>query len=115
MKKIFIFFCFNLIFLSPALADWKKFGDFDNGSYYVETKSITRQSGYLYFWKMIDFRSVKVYIQGDCKIKRIKTLSYEFYTGRRGTGKVEQQESVNKNWKYPPPGRVDHALLKKLC
>ena len=43
-----------------------------------------------------NYYSVKVYIKGDCKIKRIKTLSYVFSTGRKGMGESDQQESVNK-------------------
>ena len=62
-----------------------------------------------------NYYSVKVYIKGDCKIKRIKTLSYVFSTGRKGMGESDQQESVNKNWKYPTPESIDYSLLKKLC
>ena len=60
-------------------------------------------------------QSMKIYIKGDCKIKRIKTLSYIMYAGRKGTGESEIQESQNKNWKYPTPESVDYALLKELC
>ena len=96
--------------------------DYDD---YKQTNSIIKESGYIYFWKMIDYSepivessnyySVKVYIKGDCKIKRIKTLSYVFSTGRKGMGQSDQQESVNKNWKYPTPESIDYSLLKKLC
>ena len=48
-------------------------------------------------------------------VKKIKTLTYVFYTGKKGTGESEQQESVNKNWKYPTPESIDYSLLKKLC
>ena len=72
---------------------------------------------------MIDFeeqdeygnRSVQVYIKGDCNVKRIKTLSYIFFTEPMGRGSSDQQQSANKDWKYPRPGSVDSSLLKKLC
>ena len=125
MKKIFLFILFSLIFSSSSFAEWKKYGNTENGEYFVETNSIIKESGYIYFWKMIDYSepivessnyySVKVYIKGDCKIKRIKTLSYVFSTGRKGMGQSDQQESVNKNWKYPTPESIDYSLLKKLC
>ena len=126
MKKILLFIFLSLIFCNSSFAEWKKFGNINGnkGKYYVDTDSIIKESGYLYFWKMNDYiepiepskyYSVKVYIKGDCKIKRIKTLSYVFYTGNKGTGESEQQESQNKNWKYPTPENIDSVLLSKLC
>lgn len=124
MKKLFLYIFFTLIFCGSSFAEWKKYGDTLNGEYFIEKKSISKESGYIYFWKMVDYSvpisdsdyySVKVYIQGDCKIKRIKTLSYVFYTGRKGRGEADQQEVANKNWKYPTPNTVDYSLLEKLC
>ena len=125
MKKIFfLIISIALIFCNSVCADWKKFGNSTDGEYFVETDTVRKESGYIFFWKMIDyskpiidsnFNSVKVYIKGDCKIKKIKTLTYVFYTGRKGTGDSDQQESVNKNWKYPVPESVDYSLLEDLC
>ena len=125
MKKIFfLIISIALIFCNPVFADWKKFGKSTDSEYFVETDTVRKESGYIFFWKMIDhskplldsnFNSVKVYIKGDCKIKKIKTLTYVFYTGRKGTGDSEQQESANKNWKYPVPESVDYSLLEDLC
>ena len=124
MKKLLLIISLTLIFCNSVFADWKKFGNTKDGEYFVEKDSIIKESGYIYFWKMIDYSkplldtnyySVKVYIKGDCKVKKIKTLTYVFYTGRKGTGESEQQESENKNWKYPIPESVDYSLLEKLC
>ncbi len=125
MKKIFfLIISIALIFCNSVFADWKKFGNSTDSEYFVETDTVRKESGYIFFWKMIDyskplldsnFNSVKVYIKGDCKIKKIKTLTYVFYTGRKGTGESEQQESANKNWKYPVPESVDYSLLEDLC
>ena len=125
MKKLFfLIISIALIFCNSVFADWKKFGDTTDGEYFVEIDTVQKESGYIFFWKMNDyskpildtnFYSVKVYIKGDCKIKKIKTLTYVFYTGRKGTGDSEQQESENKNWKYPVPESVDYSLLKDLC
>ena len=125
MKKIFLIISVTLFFCNSVFADWEKFGDATKGGeYFVEKDTIIKESGYIYFWKMIDspkpfldtnFYSVKVYIKGDCKVKKIKTLTFVFYTGKKGTGESEQQESVNKNWKYPTPESVNYSILKKLC
>ena len=125
MKKIFLIISVTLFFCNSVFADWEKFGDATKGGeYFVEKDTIIKESGYIYFWKMIDspkpfldtnFYSVKVYIKGDCKVKKIKTLTFVFYTGKKGTGESEQQESVNKNWKYPTPESINYSILKKLC
>ncbi len=125
MKKIFLIISVTLFFCNSVFADWEKLGDTEKGGeYFVEKDTIIKESGYIYFWKMIDspkpfldtnFYSVKVYIKGDCKVKKIKTLTYVFYTGKKGTGESEQQESVSKNWKYPTPESINYSLLKKLC
>ena len=101
-------------------------GEIENvnqGKYYIESNSIVKDSGHIFFWKMLSWsgvdeygnQSVKVYIKGDCKIKRIKTLSYVMYTGSKGTGESDTQESENKNWKYPTPESIDYYLLKEVC
>ena len=125
MKKIFLIISVTLFFYNSVFADWVKLGEVERGGeYFVEKDTIIKESGYIYFWKMVDytkpfldsnFYSAKVYIKGDCKVKKIKTLTYVFYTGKKGTGESEQQESVNKNWKYPTPESIDYSLLKKLC
>ena len=126
MKKLFGIVVLIFMFSSLAFAEWKQFGEVEskkNGKYYVDTDSIIKESGYLYFWKMIGWegpdeygnQSVKVYIEGDCKVRRIKTLSYIFFTGRLGKGSSDQQEVANKDWKYPPPGSIDANLLRDLC
>ncbi len=125
MKKIFLIISVTLFFCNSVFAEWEKFGDTTKGGeYFVEKDTIIKESGYIYFWKMVDspkpfldtnFYSVKVYIKGDCKVKKIKTLTFVFYTGKKGTGESEQQESVNKNWKYPTPESVNYSILKKLC
>ena len=37
------------------------------------------------------------------------------YTGSKGTGESDTQESENKNWKYPTPESIDYYLLKEVC
>ena len=126
MKKLSLYIFLGLLFSSLAFAEWKQFGEIasrKNGKYFVDTDSIIKETGYLYFWKMLDwegpdefgFQSVQIYIKGDCKIRRLKTLSYIFFTGRLGKGSSDQQEVANKDWKYPPPGSIDAGLLRDLC
>ena len=126
MKKLVLFILVGIIFSFPSFSEWKEMGGIENenqGKYYIESNSIVKDSGHVFFWKMLSWsgvdeygnQSVKVYIKGDCKIKRIKTLSYVMYTGSKGTGESDTQESENKNWKYPTPESIDYYLLKEVC
>ena len=124
MKKIFLIISFILFFCNSVFADWEKLGEVERGGeYFVEKDTIIKsqdtyilEDGWLYktiSW--FQFLFCKSLYQGDCKVKKIKTLTYVFYTGKKGTGESEQQESENKNWKYPTPESIDFSLLKKLC
>ena len=126
MKKLVLFILVGIIFSFPSFSEWKEMGEIENenqGKYYIESNSIVKDSGNVFFWKMLSWRganeygtqSVKIYIKGDCKIKRIKTLSYVMYTGSKGTGESETQESKNINWKYPTPENIDYNLLEEVC
>ena len=54
MKKIFLIISVTLFFCNSVFADWEKFGDAEEGAvYYVEKDTIIKESGYIYFWKMV--------------------------------------------------------------
>ena len=126
MRKLVLFILVGINFSFPSFSEWKEMGEINNynqGKYYIDSNSIVKDSGNVFFWKMLSWRganeygtqSVKIYIKGDCKIKRIKTLSYVMYTWSKGTGESETQEPENINWKYPTPESVDYNLLKEVC
>ena len=61
--------------------------------------------------------SNKVYTQGDCKLFRIKTLSFSFHKEPMGGGTGDVQEPVKamQGWNYPTPNSVNEAILKSVC
>ena len=73
MKKIFLIISFILFFCNSVFADWEKLGEVERGGeYFVEKDTSQKESGYIYFWKMVDytkpfldsnFYSAKVYIK----------------------------------------------------
>tara|TARA_B100001540_G_scaffold255079_1_gene232147 strand:- start:356 stop:691 length:336 start_codon:yes stop_codon:yes gene_type:complete len=107
-----------------VFAEWVEFGNSDKGKFYINFDTIKIDSGYLYFWQMQDYSNVidefgnmsdAVYIMSDCSLNRIKTLSYIWYKKPMGLGEYRQEESYNKDWKYPAPGSVYMYLLDNLC
>ena len=133
MKKLLGIVVMALLWCNVGVADlhtnphkWTEFGNLEDnkGKYYVDKDSMVEDAGYLIFWKMVDFiepikstkyYSVRIFIKGDCKMNRIKSLVYVYYIGSKATGESDIKESTDKRWKYPTPEKIDSIILSKLC
>ena len=123
MKKFLGILVLGLLWCNVGFAEWLKVGKTDDVIAYLEIDRIKSDSNYVYYWEMMDFferdkygdLSVQRYIQGDCNIIRFKTLQYVYYDGKMGTGKMESEDSVIKDWKYYRPGAVGEKVLQKAC
>ena len=122
LKTIFI--TLTIGFISNVVAEWVEVAKYEGGgTAYLEIDTIKKADGYVYYWTMTDnlvpdeygTLSAQVYIQGDCNKNRVKTLSYVWFTRNMGRGDADQQESINKNWKYPSPGTLMLSTLNKVC
>ncbi len=112
------------MFSSPSYAKWTKTGENAKGNtYYVDFERMRKVDGYVYFWELTDFLkpdewgslSVKGYLQGDCKLFRVKNLSYSFHNEPMGGGTGETFNLKNPEWKYPTPNSVGETTLKQVC
>lgn len=118
-----ILITFTIGFTQNVSAEWLGIYEIEGGgTAYIETDTIKKADGFIYYWDMQDhlvpqrgFLSTQVYHQADCKRSRVKTLSYIFYKRNMGRGESEQQESVNKNWKYPSPDSIMMGMLNYAC
>ena len=115
---------FLTVLSTPVFADWTKLGkNVDGRTFYVDFERIRKHDGYVYFWELGDFLkptkygdlSAKVYKEGDCKLFRVKTLSYSFHKEPMGGGTGDVEEPVKKGWKYPQPNSTGEAILKSVC
>ena len=117
---------FTVMFSSTSFAEWTKVTEDTKGTTtYVDFERIRKHGGYVYWWELGDnlkpteygFLSAKVYIQGDCKLFRIKYLSLSFHKEPMGggTGDVIQPKGDQTNWKYPSPNSPAEAILKSVC
>ena len=108
--------------------EWTKVSENEEGMIsYVNFEEIKKHDGYIYFWEMRNFLepgeirtrplSAKAYTQCDCKLFRIKNLSYSFYKERwAGGGEVGDRISPEKpEWIYPDPNTILEAMIKKVC
>ena len=119
-------FLLSLMFSSPSYSEWTKvIENIEGNTFYVDFERIRKVDGYVYRWELGDYLkptergylSGKVYIQGDCKLFRVKFLSSSFHKEPMGGGTGDVQEPVKKHkgWKYPPPNSSIETILKTVC
>jgi len=123
MKKLTILL-FSIFISFNSYSEWMKIGENVNGTVlYIDRDKIKEHNDYVYFWRLLDYLkptklgdiSSKVYIQADCGVNRYKHLSFIFYKQQMGEGEGEQQNPVNTEWQYPPPGSGSESLLDYAC
>jgi hypothetical protein len=125
MKKLIFTLLFStLVFSSPSYAGWTKVGENVRGTFYVDFDRIRQHDGYVYFWELLDLLkpfkseilSVRIYMQGDCKLFRYKYLSDSYYTEPMGNGTPSLSfNTPDKEWNYPPPNHSHEHTLKSVC
>jgi hypothetical protein len=128
MKTLLTIFTllFTMMIPSTSFAEWTKITDSDKGnSFYVDYTRIRKHDGYVYYWRLVDYLkptsfgdlSTKVYLQGDCKSFRQKSLTMSVHKEPMGggTGEVFPPKGERANWKYPTPNSVNETLLKEVC
>ena len=116
----------TLMFSSPSCAKWEKVTDDVYGTtFYLDFGRIRKDDGYVYAWILVDYLktykdgylSGEVYVQGDCKLFRIKSLSYVHHKEPMsgGTGDLQKPTGKNGNWTYPAPNSPGKTILKSVC
>ena len=115
----------TVMFLSPSFAGWTKVTKSLNGdTFYVDFERIRKVDGFVYYWELSDLLkpnkqtlSAKIYIQGDCKLFRHKTLSGSFHTQQMGggAGDTPPVPESHKDWQYSIPDSSGEKTLKVVC
>jgi len=125
MKKLLILL-FSLLISFNSYGKWSKVssaqGDIgvDN---YIDVDTIKKNGKYIYFWKMINhpgmpnegYKSNKSYIQVDCGVKRIKTLSIQFYKLPMVSGIPLTHTPSDPKWEYPSPNSISGDTMRVAC
>jgi hypothetical protein len=126
MKKLTLIFTLlfsTVMFSSPSYAEWTKVTkDTKGNSVYVDFERIRKHDGYVYWWDLADYLkpitqgvlSTKRYNQGDCKLFRIKTLTFFAHTEPMVGGTGSQFTPPDK-WSYPSPNSMNEAIIKRVC
>ena len=124
LAPIVIALTFSVMFSSTSSAEWTRLGEsVDGTTFYVDYERIRKHGGYVYFWMLGDYLkptkfenfSSKRYQQGDCKLFRLKFLSYVHHKQPMGRDTGDSYSPKNPEWIYPPPNSIDEYILKSVC
>ena len=128
MKIFLLVLSFSFLFLKTSFAKWTPIiegsGDVNRGDiFYVDFETLRKVDGFIYIWSLSDYLkptdqgyfSTKTYKELDCKLFRLRSLSYSFHLESmgKGTGKVLNNSSAE--WIYPPPNTVNNLILRNVC
>ncbi len=90
MKKLLLL---SILFfsISAFAIEWHKVGEADGKSFYVDVDNIKQQSGFVYYWELVDFKepifgtlSTISKFKADCSKKKKAMLVTTSYTGQMG-------------------------------
>ena len=125
MKKLLVLI-FSILISFNSYGEWMKVTEsVDGDGFYIDIDTIKEHDGRVYYWRLRDFLkpseggmlSGATYIEGDCKISRIKSLSYSVHYQSMGRGEGEQSLPIGNNgdWRYPSPDDVEKTILDFVC
>jgi len=123
MKNLILIFTLlfsTVFFISPSNAEWTKVDEGGENTFYVDFEIIRKHDGFVYWWELGDYLkpqmgylSAKSYNQGDCKLFRLKVLSYSWHKEPMGGG-TGITVNIPDNWRYPNPKSIDEYKLKSV-
>ena len=122
MKKLLILL-FSILISFNSYGGWEKITEIVDGHvFYVDKDSIKEHNGSVYFWSLVDYpipndngtMSSQSYYQGDCNLKRDKTLSFSFYKKSMGKGESNSFTPPEK-WRYLPSSSASLSILNYVC
>jgi hypothetical protein len=121
MKKILALVW--LLLAMQAHAEWQKFQEMDDGTWYVDPSTRTGDKQ-LRMWILFDqrepvgafgVRSAKTLIETDCKEGWIREISLVVFNDQMGNGSILRNVSPGTLKIYPQPGSAYEKIAQSLC
>jgi hypothetical protein len=126
MKKLLFVLLF--LFSSIVHAQWILVSESDDGQekFFIEKKSITQINQYIRVWVKVEFtsksimstnnniRSARVYEEYDCREKKFRKLSVEFF---KQPNLIDQQAKIDEqaSWTFVAPESNNEGRLIFVC
>ena len=112
---------------SASQAAWLEIGANETGTFYVDPPTIQRSGDIVKMWYLVDFKSTQVdtntksflsskdQSEYDCKQERSRSLYYNNYSEKMGSGKIIFTLKDALQWRPTGSGTIAAALLKIAC
>ena len=115
-----------LVTATAASAEWTVASGDDEVIQYVDKGSIRRNGNLVKMLDLIDFKTVqtvsgdsylsdKAQSEYDCKEEKRRILTFTWFGGKMGTGKVVYSDSDPRKWKPVSPDSFGATLWKMAC
>jgi hypothetical protein len=130
MKKLLLIL-FSLMLSFNSYGEWTFIGqNSDDDSFYIDLDRVKSSEGYVYWWDLGDWvepyedetgiiekpvYSQMEYVQGECAIKRFKTLSTNFYEEPMGEELIYTFNDPEPLWDYFPPNSMGDEVFDISC
>ena len=114
-----------------SYGEWTFIGqNSDDDSFYIDLDRVKSSEGYVYWWDLGDWvepyedetgiiekpvYSQMEYVQGECAIKRFKTLSTNFYEEPMGEELIYTFNDPEPLWDYFPPNSMGDEVFDISC
>lgn len=117
-----ITFLLLLCFSVTVRAEWTFVNNVDGDLIYIDTSSIEKNGNLVRIWEKIEFAknpsglgSGRQHVEYDCKNQKLRTLSFQTFSGNNLSGNVRHSENKYSDWRFVPPQTTNFAKLQFLC
>lgn len=112
-----IFFCF------PVRAEWTYVASVEGDAIFIDATTIEKNGSLIRIWEKIEFDkkntlglgSGRQHIEYDCKNQKLRTLSFQTYSGNNLSGNVRHSENQSSVWRHIPPQTINFSKLQLIC
>ena len=116
---------FSVMFPSASYAEWQELGKMQRNqtTVYLDFERIRKVDGHVYYWALNDYLKPtkngdllsKLYVEGDCKIFRARSLSWSYYKEPMGRGTGQVTTPKTPEWVYYEPNSMGEKILNAIC
>jgi len=117
----------SFIQTAQAAPRWESVASNEQGYYYIDTESITRDGDRRSFNSLLDYRrpktsaagktyqSVETQFQVNCRMKMARIVHMTYFSGQMLKGSVIERQGMLQDWIEVDPSSPVHRLLRYAC
>jgi hypothetical protein len=110
-----------------AKPKWEPIMTNDQGLFYIDTNSITKEDGRKTVQSVLDYKkpqttskgknylSLQSQVEVDCKKKMARVLHMTYFSGAMLTGQTVYRQGMLHEWMAIDPSSPIHKIARKIC